>query len=185
VEIGEGIMARILPIFTGRKTGIVKFKQISPGPFSEQSLRQEVRNALNRTLTTARRHFHNTTATWREKVDWVEHISVASGIAYFEITTDNALYYLVDHGAKAHAITATNFPTLVWKRDYYPKSEPGILASSTGFRGGPNRRETYIWHKGFKPRDFDETVSEEIDEIFGPEMQKALDNFAKKSGHSM
>jgi hypothetical protein len=178
-------MARVRPIKTGNTTGFVKFSQIVPGVFHERTLRQEIRDALDRVQTVARRHFDNTTKTWQEKVEWVEKQSTASGIAFFSITTDNELYYLVDHGAKGHAIRARNFPSLVWRRDYYPKSEPGILASAEGFRGGPYRREPYIWHEGFEARDFDETVREEIDEIFGPEMQKALDRFAMKSGHGM
>jgi hypothetical protein len=173
---------RVPPRFGGQ-TKLALIEVIQPGPFRDEALRQEVRNAIQRTLTQMRQRFYATTRTWATRVEWDEVESTAGGVAYASMTTDDNLYYLIDHGAREHPIYPTEAPALIFASEYEAKTEPGVLASGEGFRGGDATSSAGLIHPGFDPRDFDETVREQVEPIFEREVQEALDRFARKSGH--
>lgn len=158
---------------------------VQPGPFKGQELRREVRNVLRRQLTQMRQAFEATTEFWATRVEFKDNISMAGGVVFIEVTTDNPLYYLLDIGAEAHYIDAYNFPTLVFRNEYTAKTTPGELPNNPSEHGGEFRRKPTVKHPGFKARGFEETVRALIEDKFYEETQKAVDNFAKKSGHYM
>lgn len=167
------------------QTRMMVIREIQPGTIKSNVLRQEVRNGLDRTLTFMRQAFKETVRTWETQVDWDEKQSTAGGMAYAEITTENDLYYLINTGAREHEITAKNYPSLVWRRDYSPKTTPDSIYSSRSFHGGDYVREVSVTHPGFEPRNFEGQIEELVRPFFREEMQDALNNFARKSGNSL
>lgn len=166
------------------QTKLLVVRSITPAVFKDQALRQEVRNALDRTATFMRQAFQKTTQYWETRVEWEEKVSTAGGMASASIQTDSELYYLIDVGAREHVITARRFPTLVWRTDYSAKTAPGELYSTPSSRGDDYRRESSVVHPGFKARDFEGQVEELTEPFFTDQIRIALNNFVRKSGHS-
>ena len=175
---------RVPPRNTG-KVNLAVVEVIQPGPFRDTVLRQELRNAIHRTLTDMRQLFRATTRTWATRVEWDEQESTAGGLAFASVTTEDSLYYLIDHGAQPHPIYAVEKPLLIFSKDYEPKTAPGVIDSENSFHSSDVYRTTEVMHPGFEPRDFDETIRDIIEPSFREEIQEALDRFARKSGHSM
>lgn len=167
------------------KVRLAVFNPILPGPFRGAQLRNEMRNLLRRTEAKTKRLFAQTTAFWATQVDFDSKSSMAGGVLYFEVSTDNSLYYLLDLGAKRHVIDAGRYPTLVFQSGYTAKTFPGVLASGPSTHTGDYRRPKSVNHPGFEGRDFEGTVAREVEDPFYREAQQIMDDFAKESGHDM
>jgi hypothetical protein len=170
----------------------VVVKQIKPARFRDEAFRREIRNAMRRFARRMRERFEETTATWEHRVEFREH-TYLSGEAYprVEVTTEDEIYGYVTRGTRPHEIWAGAYTgrsearTLAFPSMFQPKTQPGVIGSGAGERGGETVFRPYVQHPGTEPRRFDEEISKEMQPWFKREMEEAMRAAAKASGHRM
>lgn len=101
--------------------------------------------------------FEETARTWQQQPTF--DIQKESFVRI--VGTDDLLYNWTSNGTERHLIPLQPkvVGELVFPTDTTPKTTPGVLTSSSGFRGAPNRRAKQVSHPGTTPREFDKQIA--------------------------
>lgn len=147
--------------------------------------RLELLNAIRAVGKEMLEDYQATTASWEHKPDFKQTISLAGGSPSVKIETTDEIYGYVDQGTKPHDIFPINGKVLVFPGDSSPKTQPGVLGSSAGTKGGELVFTKYVHHPGTKARKFSEKILKKWRGEFGKRMVEAMHKAALATGHSM
>lgn len=165
----------------------VAFVPIKPKAFKSDAFVKEV----TREATKAKDGMHNDykkgVSSWTTKVDFnAELIVNPSGGVSITVDVDNEIYTFVHDGTKAHTIKPKKpGGKLRFQGTYTAKTTPGIIQSKSGGPSGEFVYRNIVQHPGTKGRNFTKLIMKKWKPFFQRSMKRALENAAKKSGHSI
>ena len=162
-----------------------KFEPILPDPFKSKAFDVTVEAAMRLTNTLAETDFKKTTATWKKKPGFDKEYQFGKGRKTASVTTENEIYQYVDEGTPPHEIRAKAGGTLAFGTPSSPKTQPGVIGSSSGGTGGNAVYAQVVHHPGTKARLFSVTIKKKFEPIYGKSIQKAYELGADKSGHGI
>lgn len=136
----------------------LRIKAIVPAhiPTTEEYLKAILR-AVHRTAGLVERDLESTTRTWNHKPHFRRVESKGKNLT-ITIGTDNLIYHFVDHGTKAHKITAKRSKYLRFSSGYRAKTRPNIIGSQDGGSFGDDQFAQSVNHPGFPGRKFIITI---------------------------
>lgn len=173
---------------------MIVFKTIKPNRFKDAEFKRIMRNATKRAATQIQKDFELTTRTWENvKPEWKvsTHVTDQWGGAVLEVYTEEPVYKFVDEGTKPHEIWAGIYTgkskkkKLAFASVFSPKTKPGVLGSVAGKRGKVDTFRAFVKHPGAKARGFTKLIEKKRQPWFQKEMQKAMAEAAKASGHGL
>jgi len=149
------------------------FKQIKPARFKDKELKRLLRNAVFRVGRRALRDYRRTTKTWDREVKFLLVTSVVAPGPTVIVGTDDRIYRFIDEGTDVRY--ATMDPA------YVPKTVPGVLNSFPG--GGSYYLDVSNPRPGIEARGFSVMIQRKYNTMFPREMEKAMREAARVSGH--
>lgn len=168
-------------------------KIIKPSRFKAAEMQRVLRNAMRRDVKVLRKDFEATTKTWEHKPVFKEHtrLSQSETSPSISVDTDDAIYTYVVKGTKAHMIWAGIYTgkskkrVLAFPSKFRPKTKVRVIGSFQGSRGGPTLFRPYVNHPGTKAREFDVVIKAKREPWFKKQMEAAMRDAAKASGHAL
>jgi len=73
---------------------------------------------------------------------------------------------------------------LFFPSQFVPKTQPGIIGSNPGFVGERDTLTPMVNHPGTEPRNFDKIIQKTWEPKFKRQMEGAMREAARASGHS-
>lgn len=165
----------------------VAFKAISPKALKVD----EIYKAIELNAAVAKKgilkDYQKTTQTWDHKVDFeAELIINPNGGVSITVDTDDEQYFWVHEGTKPHEIRPKKpGGKLRFQGTYTAKTVPGVIQSRSGGPSGEFQYRDVVQHPGTKARLFSKPIFKKWKPFFERQMQRALDEGAKKSGHAI
>lgn len=137
-----------------------------------QKLARAVANALDGAAKGALVDFKVTTQTWQHQPDFaIDEPSADRRI----VGTDDDIYGYVSGGTKPHVIVAHGKALAFPGGGFRPKTQPRVIGSGAGSRGGAIILRPKVNHPGTKAREFDEAIAEKWRDQLPEVMQRAID----------
>jgi len=144
-----------------------------------QAALQALIGQLEQIAEGAKELFEKTVATWDEEVEFSIEVAESGDKILFTISTDSDLWQLVDSGSPPHIIEGD---PLIFNEVYRPKTQPGVLNSTTGGSSGGLIAARVVEHPGFEGRDFTGEVLEWIGKELGKLDAKRIASASNWSG---
>lgn len=133
---------------------------------------QAVRSGLQEAAYEAEVRYRNTVRTWNRKPDFS-----TTRLREYELVvgTDNEIYGYVNHGTEPHVI-APRDPggTLAFQSGYQAKTVPNVAFSRSGGAFGEYVHAKEVQHPGTEPRNFDQTIADQLQSLMPGIMQSAM-----------
>lgn len=164
----------------------VMFKAITPKALKVN----EIYKAIERNAEVAKRgilkDYQAGVSTWNHKVDFdAELIINPNGGVSIIVDTDDEIYTFVHEGTQAHDILPKRAKRLRFQGIYTAKTVPGVIQAKGGGPSGEFQYRLGVHHPGTKGRNFSKAIFQKWRPFFERQMQRALDEGAKASGHSI
>lgn len=166
---------------------MVVFKSIKPATkFKSSTFRAALQERASRIAPKVKADFEKTTNTWKDRPVFEVQVKVgraavgdlkttqATAGVLLEVFTTDEIYGYLDEGTKVRYATMS--------KDFLAKTRPGVIGSRAG-RGRMlfvNKRRP---RPGIKARKFTETIAKKWQPEFRTQMQQALEEGARASGH--
>jgi len=180
------------------------FRTIRPGLFNPKAIEDALRAAQRAWMNKCSEEFRKTTKGWKTRVDWFASMKEQGSATIVDITTDSDIYRYVDEGTKPHDIAPKKAKSLAFPSIFVPKTRPGSLEVGPGrdvswevkisrfrerrtgrFAAGKMIFRAHVHHPGTKARDFTGQIRKKMEPVLVKDMQKAMDEGARRSGHGM
>ena len=159
---------------------------INPKDFDIKGMADELQTVADEVAGRMKTDYEAGVQTWGHKVDFTSEVDVnINGAVSIEIDTDDLVYLFVHEGTKAHDIFPRRARYLRFQSGYTAKTQPGAISSRSGGPSGPAQYRSYVRHPGTEGRRFGTLIKAKWDPFFKREMQRALDQGAKRSNHSI
>ena len=127
--------------------------------------------------------FQETVKSWKHKVVFKKALISFTSI---EITTTDEIYGYVDQGTKPHVIRPKRpGGMLAFASAFSPKTKPRVLSSGAGHVGPVDTFRQEVQHPGTEAREFVDAIFEKWEPAYRKEMEKAMKDAAKASGHAL
>lgn len=143
----------------------------------ERAMREKVKPEL---IT----HFKNTVEGWEEKPVFRGTINKSTEylrLLVKPVGSQADKYAMIDiTGAKPHPIRAKNAPMLTFQPGYTASTTPRVLKSRRKRRSGRFISTPSVYHPGFEPREFSETIAETYQPRYEKVMQDATNRAVKE-----
>ena len=133
-----------------------------------------IEQALDTQARATKSDFDKVTASWGHKPGF----AIKSSSGQREISTSSDIFGYVNFGTSAHIIRPRG-RFLRFPGSFSPKTAPGLLASMSGMRGGPEVFAKEVHHPGTKPRGFDKLIAKKSEQ----ELVKAINRAIAKVAH--
>lgn len=142
-----------------------------------RSQKRAIGNALNGAAKGVKVDFGVTTRTWDHRPEF----AISSPSAFErEVSTDDAVYGMLDEGTKAHDIEVKNAPFLRFKwRGFRSKTVPNDIRSRKGAQGKLWAQKKIVHHPGTKPRNWTKVIKRKWDRQLPVLLQRAIDSTVK------
>lgn len=140
--------------------------------FDAKRLNAAVESALDEAAKEVRLDFDETVKTWDTYVPFITY----SRAGERTVSTKNLIYYFVNDGTKRHEITPKNAKMLAFSSLSGPKTQPGVIGSGQGFRGGVIAFAKRVMHPGTKPRYFNKAIKAQWQKWLPDLIQEAINN---------
>jgi len=173
----------------------VVFKVVKPKRFDDKAMTERLRYHAKKVAKEMREDYERTTATWQHKPEFKETVSTGKGLGGVaaEVSTTDKVYGYVDQGtgqAAGHRpdrypIVPKRAKMLAFASIFSPKTKPKVLGSGPGMRGPIDTFRKKVMHPGIKPREFSKTIEKKWQPRFKAQMQAAMKDAAKASGHGI
>lgn len=166
-------------------------KAIKPARLRDKAMRLALLNAMRKAGTQIKKDFQGTTKTWKRKPKFEVIVSLTGPGPVLLVGTDDEIYGYVNFGTKPHPIFAgiytgkSSKKVLAFPSMHTPKTTVGSLTSSAGSSGGPTVFTPFVMHPGTKARDFEGQIKKKREPWFKRQMERAMIDVAKASGHAM
>lgn len=126
-----------------------------------------VEDALDESAANVYAQFDQTHSTWKTVVKF----EIKRKPWQREIATNNKIYRYVNFGTGRHVIVARRARVLAFAPGGSPKTQPNVLGSGGGSRGGAAVFRKQVIHPGTEARNFDVII---IKEWNGGRLQAAI-----------
>jgi len=156
---------------------------ILPGESLSRHLKELLLKFFEDAALSTKQLFEETQATWEHKavfeIEWNDRVAFRN--LSFTVGTDDINYSRVNDGTQAHyilplgGVEGTNF--LTFRKNGMPKTQPGVIDSSSGQRGDEFISVRSILHPGIEPRRFDEVIAAELEEYLADEFERRMLSF--------
>jgi hypothetical protein len=140
--------------------------------FDAKRLNAAIEGALNEAAKEVRLDFDDTVSTWDTPVTFTTYSRTGERI----VSTKSMVYHFVNDGTKRHEITPKNAKVLAFSSLSGPKTQPNVIGSGQGFRGGVIAFAKRVMHPGTKPRYFNKAIKTRWNELLPLLIQEAIDN---------
>ena len=161
------------------------FKAIKPSRLKVDAMRLALLNRMRKVGTQVKKDFEATTATWKHKPKFETLVSLAGGGATLLVDTNDEIYRFVNDGTKEHVILPKKAKALRFAGTFSSKTLPGVLEARAGSSGGDTVFAKGVLHPGTKARNFDKLIAQKWQSRFKREMQDAMKDVARASGHAL
>lgn len=144
-----------------------------------------IARAIRRQMNTKERrellhHFNKVVANWKGKPRFIAKMGDKGGnfvLSARPVGKNAQKWRWVSRGTKGpYTIAAKNAPTLAFRTNYKPKTEPGGWYGGPGVATGPMVFPQEVEHPGIEPRHFEE----EIAETFTPGFRRRIENLIRR-----
>ena len=165
----------------------VIFKAIKPKNFDDKAIRNALKSKADRVSKLIEKDFLEGVRTWEHKVSFdTEVIINPNGGVSITVDTDDEIYTFVHEGTRPHKIEPkTPGGKLRFQGTYTAKTVPGVIKSKSGGPSGEFTYRNFVNHPGTKGRQFAKVIFKKWRPFFEREMQRALNEGAKNTGHSI
>lgn len=164
----------------------VIFKAITPKALKVQAIYDSIESNAKAVEAGILKDYQAGTRTWEHKVTFDAQLTInPNGGVSIIVDTEDEIYTFVHEGTKPHPIKAKRAKTLRFQGTYTAKTTPGVIQSKSGGAGGEFEYRREVQHPGAKARNFTSPVFKKWKPFFERQMQRALDEGAKKSGHNI
>ncbi len=177
--------AEQLERWRGLMASALAWKTIKPARLKDKSLRITLINKARKIGNAMKRDFLETTKTWEHKVEFSIDVSTKGQGPAVLVGTDDEIYGYVNDGTPPHIIRPVHAKMLRFATGYAAKTSPGVLASGSGGASGSIAYAKIVHHPGTKARNFDKVIADKWQSRFKSEMEDALREFRKESGHAI
>lgn len=164
---------------------VVKVKVLKPQRLKEKEMRLELLNGLRAAAKAVEKDYKLTTASWKHQPTFETVIALGRTKAEFLVGTDDEIYRYVDEGTKPHMIYPKKAKRLHFFAGGSPKTQPGVIGSTSG---SPGNREVFspgVAHPGAKARKFSNIINKKHEKLFKERMHEAMRRAREKSGHAI
>jgi len=162
------------------------FVAIKPDKFNSSAIFQELDDRAHDVADLMLKDYLAGVANWNHKVTFKKDVTVNPfGGVGIQIDTEDEVYTFVHEGTRAHRIEPRRARRLAYPSGYRAKTKPGQIKSTPGGSFGETRFSSGVNHPGFPGRFFSRPIQAKWDPFFRREMQRALDEGAERSGHSI
>ena len=164
----------------------VMFKPITPKALKVQAIYDSIEKQAKVVEAGILKDYKETTRTWDHKVDFRAELTInLNGGVSIVVDTDDEIYTFVHEGTKPHVIKPRQAKRLRFQGTYTAKTVPGVIQSREGGASGEFQYSAGVNHPGTKARLFSKPIFRKWKPFFERQMQRALDEGARKSGHSI
>jgi hypothetical protein len=170
----------------------VRFKTIKPTPLKTKQFNKIMMGGIRETIGFAYDEFGKTYATWSEasKPHFTRYFRYEGNTIWGRTQTDSKIYRYVNDGTDPHRIPKEGTTALLvfpWagKGSYRPKTRPRVIGSTAGGPTGPLVAFPHVQHPGTDPRHFDEEVEKTTKPKFITNMNRAMSEARRASGHAI
>jgi len=130
--------------------------------------------------------YEATTSTWNHKVNFRAELTInPNGAVSITVDTDDEIYTFVHEGTKPHVIRPKAGKRLRFQGTYTAKTAPGVIQSRQGGASGEFIYSAGVNHPGTKARNFTKAIFNKWKPFFERQMERALSEGAKRSGHAI
>lgn len=161
------------------------WKAIKPQRLKDKSFRMTIYNKARAVGNAIKKDFEATTKTWNHKPSFTVDVSTKGQGPAVLVGTSDEIYTYVNEGTKPHAIFPRKAKVLRFQGGYKAKTSPGNIGSSAGGASGPTLFRPFVQHPGTKARKFDEVIAKKWQPLFKKEMQAAMAEATRESGHAI
>lgn len=168
---------------------VVVGKVIKPRRFNDRAFAAKIEAAMHKAADVIEGDFEETTKTWKHKPRFDKTVSLTPPVEVM-VGTDDEIYRYVNDGTEAHEIWAGAYTgksdkkALAFSSQFVPKTKPGIIGSNPGFVGERDTFTPYVQHPGTEARAFDKAIKRKRESWFKRQMEAAMREAARASGHA-
>lgn len=164
----------------------VMFRAITPKALKVQAIYDSIEKEAKIVEAGILKDYKEGTRTWEHKVQFDATLTInPNGAVSIIVDTDDEIYTFVHEGTRPHVIRAKRAKTLRFQGTYTAKTTPGVIQSKSGGSSGEFEYRQQVQHPGTKARNFTQPIFRKWRPFFERQMQRALDEGAKKSGHNI
>jgi hypothetical protein len=174
----------VCPFFIGEIMALV-WKAIKPQRLKDKGFRLTLINKARKIGNAMKRDFEATTKTWNHKPVFTVDVSTKGQGPAVLVGTNSEIYGYVNDGTKPHDIYPKRAKVLRFQGGYSAKTSPGVIGSGAGGSSGATVFSRGVRHPGTKARNFDEVIARKWQTRFRAEMEEAMAQATKESGHSI
>lgn len=154
----------------------IVFKEIKPSRLKEKALIAPLLAGMKKTGKEIEVDYKKTTKTWRNKPVFEILSDLNPKGPEVLVGTDSLIYKFLDEGTSVRYALMTD--------DFQPKTEPGIIGSSSG-KGGLVYVDRRRPRPGIKARGFSPIIQKKFQPRFKRLMEQAMKIGRKASGHAI
>lgn len=161
------------------------WKAIKPQRLKDKSFRLTIINKARGVGNAMKKDFEATTKSWKHKPVFTVDVSTKGQGPAILVGTDDEIYRYVNDGTKPHPIFPKRAKVLRFQGGYSAKTSPGVIGSGSGGASGPTLFRPYVQHPGTEARNFDEVIAKKWQSRFRQEMEAAMAEATRESGHAI
>lgn len=149
-------------------------KPITPSPINISDVTAGIDLGLSLALQQAEVEFAKSYHNWDNPPEWdTKGPQTRNGSREITYVTEDTPYVWVDNGTEPHEIEGN--PFLRFATNSVPKTKPGALMSSSGFKGSHFVGAKKVKNPGIEARDFSGEVVKEIEPGLSDLVQVGID----------
>lgn len=152
--------------------------KISKKLFDATAFEAAVETGLDVSVAKVQQSFLKTVQTWKSG----RSFKFAPEKRRFQriIGTDSEQYARVTEGTKPQTIRPKRRKFLRFTVPFGPKTQPGVIGSTSGSRGGTVVFARVVNHPGIKARKFEDAIAEEAEGYLAQDVQQAINDAADR-----
>lgn len=163
-----------------------KFIPIRPKQFNSKAITKAIKRRADNVSKTMESDFLSGVKDWKHKVNFNVEVTLHGSGVSISIYTNDEVYKFVHDGTKAHEIVAkTPGGKLRFQGTYTAKTIPGTIQSRSGGSSGNYQYRVSVNHPGFEGRFFSKLIFKKWTPRFKREMELAIKEGARETGHSI
>jgi hypothetical protein len=155
---------------------VIVFKEIKASRLKDEAMVKELLKGIEKSGKAIKKDYEKTTATWRHKVNFEIISDLDPSGPEVLVGTEDKIYKFIDEGTSIRYATMTP--------DFQPKTVKRVIGSRGG-RGGLLYVDTRRPRPGIEAREFSKVIEAKHQPRFKRQMEKAMREARKASGHEI
>jgi len=152
--------------------------------FKSSIFRDEVRAAAEQIRRDVLLDYIKTVETWKHRPKFESEVRLGGGEVQTSVTTTDEIFGYVEKGTRKHIIRPRKRgKQLFFKTGGKPKTQVGVIQSTSGSPGKNPVFAKEVRHPGTKARNFTRVIAKKWQPRYTRAIEKALSIAAEKSGH--